>query len=417
MILPDNAPPFVGRHSEIAVLRAELATVRAGHPRLVLVEGPAGIGKSAVLDHFLSEESDLTVLRATGEQWEAFVAFGVVDQLMRTAGVSNSRLLVCRDRSLPAEEPVGVGARILEVLEDLEQKAPVVIVIDDAHWADVDSLRALLFVVRRLVGERVLTLLAQRSEAAPRLPEGLRRMAAGRTGTTIRLPALPSEEITSLATALGVQRLSTRVARQLHAHTEGNPLYITTLLSEMPEERWRTWEPALPAPGAFAMRVVAQVGRLWPGGTSAGGGRRGARRNDVARHGRRARGGGPRGRGPGRGGRPRPAATARRHRRPGCHLQPSAGPGGRVRAARAGPTRAAALRAAGLVDDEASALRHRVMAVTPPDPELVADLDAFARRQAAVGAWAGRPGRSSKAAGSARTAGAGSSGCSEPWTP
>ena len=56
------------------------------------------------------------------------------------------------DLSLPPEEPVGVGARILEVIEDLEQKAPVVIVVDDAHWADVDSLRALLFVVRRLVG-------------------------------------------------------------------------------------------------------------------------------------------------------------------------------------------------------------------------------------------------------------------------
>ena len=45
--------------------------------------------------------------------------------------------------------------------------------------------------------------------------------------------------------------------------------------------------------------------------------------------------------------------------------------------------------AAGLVEDEASALRHRVMAVTTPDPELVADLDAFARREAALGAWAG----------------------------
>jgi ATP/maltotriose-dependent transcriptional regulator MalT len=45
--------------------------------------------------------------------------------------------------------------------------------------------------------------------------------------------------------------------------------------------------------------------------------------------------------------------------------------------------------AAQLVDDEASSLRHRVMAVTPPDPDLVADLDAFARRQAAGGAWAG----------------------------
>ena len=118
MTAPGNARPFVGRQVEIAALHAELTAARAGRPRLVLLEGPAGIGKSAVLDQFLSDEVDLTVLRATGEQWEAFVAYGVVDQLMRMAGVSNSRLLASRDRSLPTEEPVGVGARILEVLED-----------------------------------------------------------------------------------------------------------------------------------------------------------------------------------------------------------------------------------------------------------------------------------------------------------
>jgi AAA ATPase domain len=111
----ESARPFVGRQGEIKALQVELAAARSGHPRLVLVEGPAGMGKTAVLDHFLANVSDLTVLRATGEQWEAFVAFGIVDQLMRTAGVSNARLLASRDRSLPAEEPVGVGARILEV--------------------------------------------------------------------------------------------------------------------------------------------------------------------------------------------------------------------------------------------------------------------------------------------------------------
>src|SRR5918993_338818 len=326
--VPDNAAPFVGRHSEIALLRAELATVRAGQPRLVLVDGPAGIGKSAVLDHFLSEETDLTVLRATGEQWEAFVAFGVADQLMRRAGVSNSRLLASRNRSLPAEEPVGVGVRILESLEDLEQKAPVVIVIDDAHWADVDSLRALLFVVRRLVGERVLTVLAQRSEEAPRLPE-------------------------------------------------------------MPEERWRTWEPVLPAPGAFAMRVVARLDACSPAArrlVEAAAVLGGATSLNTA------------------------AALAEvthpvdpldeavdlnllqlradsgvrdvtfSHPLVQAAVYEQLGPAGRVRLHSV---------AAGLVDDEASALRHRVMAVTPPDPELVSDLDAFARRQATVGAWSG----------------------------
>lgn len=380
---------FVGRQGEIATLQAELALALSGHPRLVLIEGLAGMGKSAALDHFLSDASGLTVLRATGEQWEAFVAYGIVDQLMRTAGVSSSRLLASRDRSLAAEEPVGVGARILEVIEDLEQKEPVVIVVDDAHWADMDSLRALLFVARRLVAERVLILLAQRSEAEPRLPEGLRRMAAGRTGLTIRLTALPVGEIQNLATALGVQRLSTQAARRLHAHTEGNPLYITTLLAEMPEERWRTWEPVLPAPGAFAMRVVERLNSCSPGT------RRLVEAAAVL-------------------GSTITLATAAAlaevsnpvdavdeavdvnllQLRDDAGIRDIAFSHPLVQAAvydQLGPARRVRLHsaAARLVDDEASALRHRVMAVTPPDSQLVADLDDFAHREAALGAWAG----------------------------
>ena len=345
------------------------------------------------------------MLRATGEQWEAFVAYGVVDQLMRTAGVSNARLLASRDRSLPAEEPVGVGARILEVIEDLEQKAPVAIVVDDAHWADVDSLRALLFVARRLVGERVLTFLAQRSEAAPRLPEGLRRMASGQTGTTISLSSLSASEVPSLAAALGVQRLSTQAARRLHAHTEGNPLYITTLLSEMPQERWRTWEPALPAPGAFATRVVAQAGRLQPearrlveaaavlGSTMTLATPPRSRRWPT---------------------RSRPLDEAvdvdllqlrDDTRRPRCRLQPSAGPGGRLRTARAGPARPPALRGG-------RPRRRRGVGAAPPgagrDPARSRArgrprrLRAAARRRSGPGREP--PGRCSKPAGSARTA-------------
>src|SRR5690242_19654446 len=92
MVVAGDARPFVGRDAELAALRAELARVRSGRSRVVLVEGPPGIGKTAMIDRFLADEPDLTLLRATGEQWEAFVAYGVVDQLMRVAGVSNARL-------------------------------------------------------------------------------------------------------------------------------------------------------------------------------------------------------------------------------------------------------------------------------------------------------------------------------------
>lgn len=259
ILVHDNLPPFVGRDRELATLRDELLTVRSGVPRVVLVEGEAGIGKTVLVEQFLTGESDLLVLRATGEPWEAYVAYGVIDQLMRVAGVSTARLLASRSRSFPTEEPVGVGAWILEELSALEEKATVAVVVDDAHWADMDSLRALLFVVRRLVGERILLVLGHRAEDAPRLPDGLRRLASGRTGSTLTVQALPASDIQQLAGALGVQGFSARAAQRLHAHTAGNPLFVKTMLTELPEQRWRRWSPSLPAPRAFAVQVQRKL--------------------------------------------------------------------------------------------------------------------------------------------------------------
>jgi hypothetical protein len=389
MVVPEHTQPFVGRRAELTALRAELATVRSGRPRVVLLEGPSGIGKTAMLDHFLADESDFTVLRATGEQWEAFVAYGVVDQLMRLAGVSRARLLAGRSRSLPAEEPIGVGARILEALEDIEQKAPAVIVVDDAQWADVDSLRALLFVARRLVRERVLLLFAHRVEDAVRLPEGLRRLAASRTGITIRLEPLTTGDIRALAAALGVSELSTRAVQRLAAHTAGNPLYATTLLAEVPEERWRTWEPALPAPRTFAVQMLQRLDACTP---EARGLVEAAAVLGVTA--------------------PLTSAAALAGvtdlvsaldeavevglLQVGVDdgLRDVSFPHPLTRAAvydQLGPGRRIGLHgaAAGLVEDEGAALRHRVLAATPPDPALAAELEAFAHRESRTGAWAG----------------------------
>ena len=260
MVIPDNAHSFVGRQAELTALRAELGTVRSGRPRVILLEGSPGIGKTAVLDRFLDDESDLTVLRATGEQWEAFVAYGVVDQLMRVAGVSAARLRAGRDRSLPGggagrrgrADPRGAGgARAEGALGHRRRRRAV-----GGHRLAAGA------PVRRAAARPANGCCwssRERTEDAMRLPEGLRRLAAGRTGTTIVLQPLTGGELQRLAAGLGVHQLSARIARRLQAHTGGNPLYVTTLLTELPAERWRTWEPVLPAPRAFALQVTRRL--------------------------------------------------------------------------------------------------------------------------------------------------------------
>jgi DNA-binding CsgD family transcriptional regulator len=326
------------------------------------------------------------VLRASGEQWEALVSYGVVDQVVRVAGFGGTGLLTTRPRAPSGVAPV--GERILDVLGELEVQGTVAVVIDDAHWADVDSLRALLFAHRRLVTERVLAILVVRPDEATRLPDGLRRMAAGPTGVTVRLGALEATDIRRLASALGFPELPARVAQRLHAHTRGNPLYAKALLAELPADRWRNWQPVLPAPHAFSVRIVGILDacslatrRLIEAAAVLGG--------RVALT---------------------TAATLAGSREPLAELEEAVAaglldvrqePGIRevsfphplIRAAvheQLGPVRRVDLHvgAAALVEDPGAALRHRVAAAAPPDPELAAQLDAFAEREAHSGAWA-----------------------------
>ncbi len=310
-----------------------------------------------------------------------------MDQLTRGAGVSRARILAGRERALPLDEPISVGGVLLDVLGGFDTKRPIVMVIDDAQWADLDSLRALLFVLRRLAADPVLTILTARSEDV-RLPDGLRRLAGGQTGTTIGLGALDARQVRALAMSLGLREFSYRTAQRLHAHTRGNPLYVRTLLTEVPADRWQDWQPVLPAPRAFAALVTRRLESCGPA----------ARRlvEAAAVLGSTAT-----------------LATAaalgqvddafpaleeativdllRYRAEPGVrdvtfpHPLVQAAVYGHIDALRRARLHA---RAAGLLDDEGAALRHRVAATGTPNAELAAELEAFGRREFNAGAWA-----------------------------
>jgi hypothetical protein len=125
--------PLVGRQDEIAALGAALGRVRSGSPQLVLVQGPPGIGKTTLLDRFVNQERDVHSLRATGEQWEAFVAFGVIDQVMRGPSAGRMDRIHSQERSSGTQEPVNVGAKLLEFWGDLDTTQPVITIVDDAQ--------------------------------------------------------------------------------------------------------------------------------------------------------------------------------------------------------------------------------------------------------------------------------------------
>ena len=251
--------PFVDRDADLATLREQLDHAREVSPRTVLIDGAPGIGKTALIDRFLADSQGLHVLRVYGDETEALLPFAVVDQLFRQARVDAREIIADSYRIPTAADHVSVGAQILEALGVLQEAGTVVLVIDDAQWADSQSLRALLFALRRLAADRVLTVIAARSDDLSWLPDGLRRLAEQHPNMRLTLGALGPEHLRELAERIGIGKLSARAAQRLHEHTAGNPLHARALLNEWPEHVVRATDAPLPAPRSLEATVERQI--------------------------------------------------------------------------------------------------------------------------------------------------------------
>ncbi len=214
-----DAGVFVGRVGELARLEAAAAAARRGQPKVVLVEGEGGIGKSSLLARFASALAGATVLRASGDEAEMRSPYGIVGQLTasaRSAGRSPSTISELSD----GVEPLAVGAELVAWLGQVcRGQRMVLAVIDDLQWADRPSARALLFAVRRLQADRVLFVLSAQDGQLCRLGEGWQRFLAGDDrASRIRLGGLGPEDVVALGRALGAGELPRRAARRLIDH-------------------------------------------------------------------------------------------------------------------------------------------------------------------------------------------------------
>ncbi len=253
---PVRPEVFVGRDRELAELEAARLEAVDGSPRLVLVSGAPGIGKSALLRAFIARSGALSMLRANGDEAERTLDFGLVDQLVGAGSVLDDRAA--------SIDAFTIGSRLLGVLTSAVGPGGLAVVVDDIQWADVASLQALTFALRRLRGDRVITVLGCRQEAIDHLPASLGRMIAD-SGRRVALDGLDDDALVALTAALGGGRLSASAARRLHLHTEGNPLYAGALIHELDEgQLQRRPAVSLPAPRSFANLVTARLVRCSP---------------------------------------------------------------------------------------------------------------------------------------------------------
>ncbi|WP_157251395.1 helix-turn-helix transcriptional regulator [Nonomuraea typhae] len=223
---------FVGREAELAMIQEVLADERPGGHRVVLIEGPEGIGKTALMVR-LAAGLD-RVRRASGAEYESGLPYGLLDQL--GTGVSGGPELVAAVERRPG---------------------PVTLVIDNAQWADEPSLQAISYMVRRVRSARVVVLAAVRDTAAGRL------FPADHT-LRLHLDGLDVAAVGELCARQTGWRPSPREAARLRAHTEGNPLHLRSLLGDVPVRRLADLDAVLPAPRSLTGRVLADLAAAGP---------------------------------------------------------------------------------------------------------------------------------------------------------
>lgn len=262
---PERLLSLIGRAREVAELSRLIDAACASHPALVLVEGPPGIGKTALVDHVLrNHPAGLRVLQAIAVPWETSLSFGIAAQLARGCAV---------ELRVPEPSSVTDVARQLHaLLVSSQQSQPVAVVVDDAHWADVTSLQAVSSAVLRMSAERALVVLVARDDPydpceAPqvrrRLPDEAlhtREFLDGYQDGAVRPAALGPVEVKALASQLGIM-IDLPTARQLSRHTLGSPRFAASLLRELPVETWQEWQPSLPATSRCTAAVYGRLAR------------------------------------------------------------------------------------------------------------------------------------------------------------
>jgi len=257
------------REQDLALLGEALAGAGQGQSGLVVIEGPAGIGKTRLLaeGRRLAHDAGARVLVARASDLEGDLAFGVVRELFGAvvsdegrreseAVSAASEVLSAPPRAASATGTPDASYAALHALHaltaSLASEGPIVIAVDDLHWCDEPSLRFLNYLIRRLDGLAVTVVCTVRPrERRARAP--LVNAIVGDPLTIAIRPAPLSKEATARLVGEGLGMAPDETfSTACRTATGGNPLLLKELISTLHLEGV--------APDAAGAGAVADVG-------------------------------------------------------------------------------------------------------------------------------------------------------------
>jgi DNA-binding CsgD family transcriptional regulator len=294
--------PFVGREAELAALTADLDAALAGRGGVVLLAGEPGIGKTRLAEELAAQATARGALVLWGRCWEGEGApafwpwiqvvrayVGTVDPTvlrreMGAGGADIAQVVPAVRECLPGlpapppTEPEAARFRLFDSLTGFLRAAaarrPLLLVLDDLHWADAPSLALLRFLSRELEGAGPLVVGGYRHtevDGGHPLLATLADLTRGQHHRRLLLGGLGQREVASFVAAVAGVAPPAGLAAAVHQQTDGNPFFVTEvvrlLASQGRLDHAEAGRPVLVAglPEGVKAVVAQRLGRLSDG--------------------------------------------------------------------------------------------------------------------------------------------------------
>jgi DNA-binding CsgD family transcriptional regulator/Flp pilus assembly protein TadD len=241
--------PLVERELELETVERLLAGARAGSGGAVVFEGPAGIGKSSLLAAARTAAPDLRVLSARGGELERELPFGIVRQLLESTVVAADAkereallagaaalarpVLLAADPEAGAEPSFSALHGLYWLTINLADTQPLLVAVDDAHWADVASLRWLIYLARRLAGVPLALVLTTRPAEPGPVQELLDELLVIPEIGVLQPGGLSEQAVATLAVQLLAAEPDPSFVSACRRATGGNPFLLMELFGEL----------------------------------------------------------------------------------------------------------------------------------------------------------------------------------------
>ncbi|MEP7124022.1 MAG: AAA family ATPase [Byssovorax sp.] len=246
-----SAAAFVAREAELATLLGALDDARAGRGSIWLVGGASGVGKSRLLDELrtlglvggtrVTRGQAVSVGGAAYQVWQGALRplcldaeLDDLDAGVLRAAVPDLAALLERPAPDPPElDPRSAQARFIVAVERLllQRREPLVLLLEDLHWAEPASLAVLHQLARSVAQAPLLVIGSYRDDARPELPDELPG------ATPLALRRLSTEEMAKLSgSMLGEIGTSPAIVSLLERETEGNAFFVVEVVRALAEE-------------------------------------------------------------------------------------------------------------------------------------------------------------------------------------